>query len=213
VRNRLHQRAVHERAGVALVGVADEDLLGGVFGGEEAPFVSGGEAAAAASAQAGELHFVDHFGGSHRQRALEAFVTAVFGVVLEPGGIDASGQGEHLDELPGLAGGRNFEAVLVAEREDVFNMPLVGLDVAVEDGVSVDEHDFDHRLGVAVAEAAGAFDRNRFGAGTQQVEHFVRSGGDAAAGDADPDFPDFRLAHLFSYSFRILTMLLRSSLP
>ncbi|MPM97239.1 hypothetical protein SDC9_144412 [bioreactor metagenome] len=213
VRNRFHQRAVHERARVALVGVADQDLLRCVFGGEEAPLGSGREAAAAASAQAGELHFVHHFGGSHGKRAFEPVIAAVGGVVLETGGVDFPGQRQNFDEFAGFAGGRNFEPVFLAEREDVVDVAFVGPDVAVKDRFAVSEHDFDHRFGIAVSEAAGAFDREGFRTGTQQVEHLVGSGGDAAACDADPDLLDFRLNHLFSYSFRILTMPLRSSLP
>ena len=53
VRVALEHRAVHERAGVALVGVAEDVLLVAVGLGAELPLEAGGEAGAAAAAQAG----------------------------------------------------------------------------------------------------------------------------------------------------------------
>ena len=59
VRVAFHDRAVHERAGVALVAVADHVLgLAGRLP-AAAPLAPRGEAAAAAAAQAGDLHLPD----------------------------------------------------------------------------------------------------------------------------------------------------------
>ena len=68
--------AVHERAGVALVAVADHVFLIalGVVG--ELPLPAGGEARAAAAANAGGQHFVDDFLAAHAQRALQALERA-----------------------------------------------------------------------------------------------------------------------------------------
>ena len=64
----LEDGAVHERAGVALVGITDDVLLvaGLVVGG--LPLHAGGEARAAAAAQAGLLHLLDD---GHAVAALE----------------------------------------------------------------------------------------------------------------------------------------------
>ena len=51
--------AVHERAGVALVAVADEVVLVARVGAAEAPLLAGREAGAAAAAQAAGLDLVD----------------------------------------------------------------------------------------------------------------------------------------------------------
>ena len=60
VRIALHQAAVHKRAGVALVAVADDvlDFVMGLAGG--LPLVAGGEASATPAAQARLLHLVDN---------------------------------------------------------------------------------------------------------------------------------------------------------
>ncbi|MPN50479.1 hypothetical protein SDC9_198106 [bioreactor metagenome] len=52
VRVAFHDRAVHERARVALVAVADDELLGVLRSEGELPFEAGRETAAAAPAQA-----------------------------------------------------------------------------------------------------------------------------------------------------------------
>ena len=213
VRNRFHQRTVHERARVALVGVADQNLLGRILRREEAPLRAGRETAAPAAAQARKLDFVHYLGRRHRQRPLEPVIAAVLDVILEAGRVDPPGQRQNLDQLLRLARRRNLEPVLLAERKNIVDIAVFGLHIAVKNRIPAVEHDFDHRLGIAVPETAGAFDRNRFGTGTQEFEHRIGARGHAAACDADPDLLDFRLAHLFSYSFRILIMLLRSSFP
>ncbi len=65
-------RAVHERARVAFVTVADHVLLFAVLIECELPLAAGGESAAAAASEAGGEHFVDDFLLCHRERFLEA---------------------------------------------------------------------------------------------------------------------------------------------
>ena len=60
VRVALEHGAVHERARVALVGVADDVVLLAGVGAAVAPLPARGEAGAAAAAQAALLDFVDH---------------------------------------------------------------------------------------------------------------------------------------------------------
>ena len=213
VRRGFHQRAVHERARVALVGVADQDLLIGLLGREEAPLVAGREAAASAAAQPGELHLVDHLLTGHRERLFQPLVTVMGDVILKAGRIDASGQRQHLDQLLRLAGGRDFKTAFRPDAEDVLHRLVVGFHVAVEHGIAVSQHDLHHRLGIAVAETAGAFHGNIAGPLPEQVHHSLGPGGHAAAGHADPDLLNLGVAHFASYSFRILIVLLRSSLP
>ena len=213
MRHTLHQRTVHERAGVALVGVADQNLLVRLLGGEKAPLVAGREAAASAAAQPGALHFVHHFGGGHRERLLQPPVAAVGDVVLVTGRVDPSGERQHLDQLLRLAGGRNFKPAVGTDREDVCNRGVGRTHIAVEDRFAGVEEHLHQRFGIAVAEASGAFDRNRPRVLTEPLEDRISSGCNAAARHADADFLDSGVAHFASYSFRILIMLLRSSLP
>src|SRR5439155_18053520 len=78
VRVLLHQDAVVEGAGFALVGVdAQVDRAGVVFG-QEGPFDAGREAGAAAAAQARRLDDIRHLGGLHlADDTLEGAVAAV----------------------------------------------------------------------------------------------------------------------------------------
>jgi hypothetical protein len=55
--------AVHERAGVAFVAVADDVALGAFRFGHRDPFEAGGIATAAPTAQAAANHFVNHLAG------------------------------------------------------------------------------------------------------------------------------------------------------
>ncbi len=85
----LHQAAVHERAGVALVAVADDvlDVALGLAGG--LPLVAGGEAPAAPAAQPRLLDLVDDLLGLHLEEHLgQGGVAADRDVVLYRGGID-----------------------------------------------------------------------------------------------------------------------------
>ena len=92
--------AVHERSGLALVAVDDDvlGLLGGVLGGF--PLRAGRKAAAAASAQIGLLHLVEHLVRRHAGQGLDQCRVAADGqVVLDAQRVDAdvvAGQEPHL---------------------------------------------------------------------------------------------------------------------
>jgi hypothetical protein len=83
----LHQLAVLERARLGLVGVADEVLVHVALG-QERSLAPGGEAGAAATAQAGRLEFGDDLLRRHRERLAQCLVAAatlVDGDVARPG--------------------------------------------------------------------------------------------------------------------------------
>ncbi len=80
--------AVHERARVALVGVADEVLLVTLGAQRELPFLGGREAGAAASAETALLDHVADLGRSHLDDVGEGLVTAVRDVLVQVGRID-----------------------------------------------------------------------------------------------------------------------------
>ena len=61
----LDDRTVHEGAGIALVGVADDIALVRLVGGAEAPLQAGRKTAAAAAAQTGIFNGDDHLFGAH----------------------------------------------------------------------------------------------------------------------------------------------------
>ena len=77
----LEDRAVHERAGVALVGVADHVLLLVLRRQGELPLLAGQEPAAAAAAQARSGDLLDHLLRAHAQGAFQALEAAVGAVV------------------------------------------------------------------------------------------------------------------------------------
>ena len=89
VRVALDDGAVHEGAGVAFVGVADDVLdvargLGGEF-----PLEAGQEAGAATAAQAGVLDFLDDRFGRHLEQGLgQSRVAAAGDVLLDALGVD-----------------------------------------------------------------------------------------------------------------------------
>src|SRR5262249_29403408 len=84
VRVLLHQDAVIEGAGFALVGVQAEVDRAGVVFGQEGPLQAGREAGAAAAAQARRLHDVHGLGGLHLlDDALKGAVAAVGPVAVE----------------------------------------------------------------------------------------------------------------------------------
>ena len=76
VRVVLDQLAVLERAGLGLVGVADQVAGAGVVPGHERPLAAGGEAGAAAAAQLGGEHLLGDRVRRHRQRFPQPFVAA-----------------------------------------------------------------------------------------------------------------------------------------
>ena len=82
VRVAFQHRPVHERPGVALVGVAEDvlDVRLGLPG--ELPLEPGGEAGAAAAAQAAAEHFAHHLVGLHLGEDLGQGLVALAGDVL-----------------------------------------------------------------------------------------------------------------------------------
>src|SRR5579859_3344233 len=79
VRVTLEHAAVHEGAGVALVGIADDVFFGSSRFGNSRPFESGGESRAAAAAQAARYYgFDDVLGCAFMENFVQGFVT-VFG--------------------------------------------------------------------------------------------------------------------------------------
>jgi len=80
--------AVHERARIAFVGVADHVLLVGLVGQGDAPLDAGGETAAATAAQPGLLHDVHDLGRRHGQDLGQGFVAAEGNVIVDILGID-----------------------------------------------------------------------------------------------------------------------------
>ena len=78
----LQNGAVHEGAGVTLVGVAGHIFLIGLGSGTKAPLLAGEEAAAAPSAQAGILDGLDDLLGGHLGEHLAQGGIAVVGDVL-----------------------------------------------------------------------------------------------------------------------------------
>ncbi len=89
VRVALQDAAVHERAGVALIGVAQEVLAVGLCLGGELPLHARGEARAAAAAKARGLHGVDDpLRGHFQQRLRRGDVPAAADVLLDARGRD-----------------------------------------------------------------------------------------------------------------------------
>ena len=84
----FHQHAVGERPGIALVGIACDELPVGRRVEHCFPLDAGRESRAAPPAQTGVGHFLHDRRGSHRQRALQCLVTTMRQVLVEADGID-----------------------------------------------------------------------------------------------------------------------------
>lgn len=87
VRDALHQVAVLESAGFALVGIADEVAWHSLRLGQEAPLHARREARTAPAPQAGLLHLLHNGIRGHAERLLQALVAPVLLVHLQ--GVDA----------------------------------------------------------------------------------------------------------------------------
>ena len=99
VRVALEDAAVHEGAGVALVGVADDELPRALGLVDRAPLEAGGVAAAAPAPQARGRDLLDHVERRHLgDGLLERLVGALGDARLDPLGVDAAGVLE--DDLP-----------------------------------------------------------------------------------------------------------------
>ena len=170
----LEHGAIHERAGVALVGVADHVLDVGLVGGAERPLTAGGESAAATTAQAGVGDDLDDVLRSHLGEDLAQCRIAVHrDVLVDVLRVDDAAVTQHHAVLGLVEGGvgqgdvaklvRLRLAVIVVDEaldtttleqvlgDDLFY--VVRGDAAVERAVGV--HD-DDRAELAQAEAAGA---------------------------------------------------------
>ena len=85
----LENGTVHERAGVAFVGVAADILLICVVACGEFPFQTGGEARAAAASQTGVEHGLDDLLGGHLGEDLaQSGITVVSDIIVDLFGID-----------------------------------------------------------------------------------------------------------------------------
>ena len=165
---------IHERAGVALVGVADHVLMGRGIPAGELPLEAGGEAGAAAAAQAGLGDFLDDLLAGHFGEDLAQGGIAIHGdVLLDVLGVDDAAVAERHTEL-GLV------ELDVLQRGDLDLLTTLGIAVdqslhdtalqqvlggdlrhigdlhaGVEGAIGIDDHDGAH---FAKAEAAGAHD-------------------------------------------------------
>ena len=98
----LQHAAVHEGAGVALVGVADDVLLRALALGDRRPLQPGRVTRAAAAAQAALGDGVDDLGGRHlRERVARAPVAVRGDVLLDPLGVDPAAVLQHDGQLAG----------------------------------------------------------------------------------------------------------------
>ena len=167
----LQDGAVHERARVALVGVAADELLVGLGGRRELPLHAGGEARAAAAAQAGLEHDVDDLLRGHLGEDLAQGLVAVKGdVLLDVLRVDDAAVAQRdallllveVYVVEGLDGVVLLDGLLVEQLLDDAALDEVLVHdagdvlhghVGVERALRIDDND---RAGLAQAEAAGA---------------------------------------------------------
>ena len=170
----LQDGAVHEGPGVALVGVADEVLLGGRGAEGDLPLLPGGEAGATPSAQPRLDHQVAHlFAGHGGERPGRGGEAAGGQGRVEGGGVDQAAVVQHHSGLPAEEGrvgdqGHVLEAgclAVAAVEEAVAQLALledgleelldvVGAQVAVREAEAVAVLQVDEDLALAVAHAA-----------------------------------------------------------
>ena len=100
----LHEDPVLERAGLGLVGVADEVVRLGRLAGDGAPLAAGREGRAAATEQARRGDLGDDRLAAHRERLRQSLEAAGRPVVGEARRVDAADPGEQA-EVPGPACG------------------------------------------------------------------------------------------------------------
>ena len=156
----FHDGAVHERAGVAFVAVADDVFLVVLGSEREFPFEAGGETAAAAAAETGVDHGLADLFRGHLGDGLAGADVAVAGdVFLDVVGLDHV-VGQHDAGLTGIerdlilvAAGFAADGIdvdqavddLAAEERHVDDLGRVfGLHVAVEDPFGFDAEDRAH---------------------------------------------------------------------
>ena len=159
----LDDAPVHKGAGVALIGVADDDRLnlarlGGVAAG--LPLDAGRESAAAAASQPGALDLDDDLLRTHLGHRLHQGGVSVDGdVIVDPLGIDDAAVAEHHQFLLGEEGNvlqcRYVALFLLSRRRvhEVFNRPSLQqvlldqeggrllIDAAIKDAVRLHDDD------------------------------------------------------------------------
>src|SRR5271167_5113955 len=88
--------AIHVGAGIALIGIADDELLVGNRFAEELPLVAGQESRAAAAAQLGGFHLLDDLLGLFVDQGLvQRLIAADRDVLLDIFGIDEAAVSQH----------------------------------------------------------------------------------------------------------------------
>ena len=164
---------IHERAGVALVGVADHVLVGGLVDGSELPLEARGEAGAAAAAEAGLSDLFHDLLPGHLGEDLAKSGIAVHGdILLDVLRVDDATVAQRhtelgLVELDVLQGGQ-LDVLLVGipvhqTIHDTALQEMLGSDLGhigdlhpgIEGAIGIDDHD---GAAFAKAEAAGAHD-------------------------------------------------------
>ncbi len=193
----LEHGAVHERAGVALVGVADEVLLAARLVVGDLPLLSGREAGAAAAAQARCDDLVADFGRCHRSQRLGGGAETAGGERrVQARRVDDPAVREHDLGLPGeerrlghggYAAIEVIRVVVAAEQKTIVQLPVAeraleelvdGLraQVAVAETDAIGGDQVDEDLALAVAHAAGLDDRHVQAAPLEVGRHLLDDG-------------------------------------
>ena len=163
--------SVHERAGIAFVGVAEHVLGFGLFGSHELPLEAGGEACAAAAAQARGVHFFQRGFAAHADGLGNALIAAVGDVFKNVFRVDAAAVAQHeallqvVEEHVAVAVARGLAGTalivqafhgLAFEHGGLHELfGVLGLHAHVEDAAGIED---DERSEFAEAVAAGDHD-------------------------------------------------------
>src|ERR1019366_2289819 len=194
----LQNGAIHESAGVAFIGIADDVLLLFASLGHGAPLQAGGVPRAAAAAQSAALHLVDDFERRHlRNGGHQGDVAIVRNVVFDALGIDLAGVFQHdplLTLEEGHVGGAGVQAAgggVAASIEGPNDLRGV-LRGDVGEHLVLGLHR-DQGTGAAQSHAADALDQDfvlHAGFGDflfERVTHVIGAARETAGGDADAD--------------------------
>ena len=128
VRVAFHNGAIHERAGVAFVAVADDVLYRGFLPGDLAPFTAGGESSAAATAQIGIGYGLYYIVRTHfKQRLFKRGITAYGYVFLYACGVYMTAVLQHYAGLLLIIGNigllfAHYAALLEGKAGDMFTV-------------------------------------------------------------------------------------------
>ena len=211
-------RAVHERTGVAFVGVADEVLLIAFGILRRSPFEGGGETGAAAAAEAGDVDLLDDIvlGHAGLQDLLDGLVAVSGDVFIDVLGVDETAvtkrdTGLRFEEV-GIV---RSDAEAVERREvsggdggiDVVRILLGDLDITVEGAlVIVEVHDgFEEAHAVTAGDVEDGTGRVVFfQKGVEPVIHCTGAGCESAAAFANDEFHASAPPSSFAISRRTL---------